>query len=116
MTAEQPASPAMRGAAYFDQWYADMAASPTRDAIMARTLGLPPELRFASALTWQGVADVRTRRELNHCIELGLPFMTGEAVTDLLEQPIGASPLPWLNLPLHDWSVTPEAGSVSSVA
>jgi SAM-dependent methyltransferase len=58
MTAEQPASPAMRGAAYFDQWYADMAASPTRDAIMARTLGLPPELRFASALTWQGVADV----------------------------------------------------------
>jgi SAM-dependent methyltransferase len=58
MTAEQPASPAMRDAAYFDQWYADMAASPTRDAIMARTLGLPPELRFASALTWQGVADV----------------------------------------------------------
>jgi SAM-dependent methyltransferase len=58
MTAEQPASPALRGAAYFDQWYADMAASPTRDAIMARTLGLPPELRFASALTWQGVADV----------------------------------------------------------
>ena len=48
----------MRDAAYFDQWYADMAASPARDAIMARTLGLPPELQFASALTWQGVADV----------------------------------------------------------
>jgi hypothetical protein len=42
--------------------------------------------------------------------------MTGEAVTDLMEQPVGASPLPWLNLPLHDWSVAPEPGSVSSVA
>jgi SAM-dependent methyltransferase len=58
MTSEKPAVPAMRDAEYFDQWYADMAASPTRDAIMARTLGLPPELRFASALTWQGVAEV----------------------------------------------------------
>jgi SAM-dependent methyltransferase len=58
MTSEKPAVPVMRDAAYFDQWYADMAASPVRDAIVARTLGLPPELRFASALSWQGVAEV----------------------------------------------------------
>ncbi|WP_305790205.1 class I SAM-dependent methyltransferase [Symbioplanes lichenis] len=47
-----------RDAAYFDQWYADMAASPVRDAIVARTLGLPPELRFASVLPWPGVAEL----------------------------------------------------------
>ena len=41
-----------RGAAYFDQWYADMATSPARDAIVARTLGLPPQLQSASTLTW----------------------------------------------------------------
>jgi hypothetical protein len=87
---------------------------PTRLAAVSRFVREGPAYRRKQV--WQGVADVRTRRELNHCIELGLPFMTGEAVTDLLEQPIGASPLPWLNLPLHDWSVTPEAGSVSSVA
>ncbi|WP_306211652.1 class I SAM-dependent methyltransferase [Actinoplanes sp. RD1] len=49
---------AARDAAYFDQWYADMAASPVRDAIVARTLGLPPELRFASVLPWPGVAEL----------------------------------------------------------
>jgi hypothetical protein len=32
--------------------------SPARDAIIARTLGLPPELQLASALTWQGIAEV----------------------------------------------------------
>src|SRR5262249_26383800 len=32
--------------------------SPARDAIVARTLGLPPELQFAGVLTWQAVAEV----------------------------------------------------------
>ena len=49
---------AERDAAYFDQWYADMAASPARDAIVARTLGLPPELHSTSMLTWPGIAEV----------------------------------------------------------
>jgi hypothetical protein len=47
-----------RDATYFDHWYADMAASPARDAIFARTLGLPPELLSTSLLTWQGIAEV----------------------------------------------------------
>ncbi|MCW2143164.1 class I SAM-dependent methyltransferase [Actinoplanes cyaneus] len=50
MTANRPT------AAYFDTWYADMAVSPARDAIIARTLGLPPELEFAGTLPWQGIA------------------------------------------------------------
>ncbi|MDQ1652152.1 MAG: hypothetical protein QOI35_1352 [Cryptosporangiaceae bacterium] len=50
--------PPARDAAYFDQWYADMAASPVRDEIVASTLGLPAELAFASILTWDGIAEV----------------------------------------------------------
>lgn len=42
----------------FDSWYADMAASPARDAIVARTLGLPPRLRSSSLLSWQGIAEL----------------------------------------------------------
>lgn len=58
MTSEKPPMAATRDAAYFDQWYADMGASPVRDAIVARTLGLPPELQFTGVLTWQGFAEV----------------------------------------------------------
>ena len=53
---KQPA--AKRDAAYFDQWYADMTTSSVRDAIVARTLGLPPELQSTSLLAWQGIAEV----------------------------------------------------------
>jgi SAM-dependent methyltransferase len=56
--------PAARDAAYFDQWYADMAASPARDAIVASTLGLPPELGFASALPWPGLAEITSALRL----------------------------------------------------
>jgi SAM-dependent methyltransferase len=45
-------------AAYFDQWYSDMAVSPARDAIATRALGLPSEPLFSSLLTWQGLAEV----------------------------------------------------------
>jgi SAM-dependent methyltransferase len=49
---------AKRDAAYFDQWYADMTTSSVRDAIVACTLGLPPELQSTSLLAWQGIAEV----------------------------------------------------------
>lgn len=48
----------MPDATYFDQWYADMATSPARDAIVARTLGLPPHLRSTGLLTWQGIGEL----------------------------------------------------------
>lgn len=54
MTPDTPA----RDAGYFDQWYADMAASDVRDHIVASTLGLPADLGFASMLTWDAIADV----------------------------------------------------------
>jgi SAM-dependent methyltransferase len=63
MTSEKPAVP-VRDAAYFDGWYADMAASPVRDAIIARAMGLPRELRFASVLPWQGIAEVTEQLRL----------------------------------------------------
>ncbi|WP_433718607.1 class I SAM-dependent methyltransferase [Actinoplanes sp. CA-051413] len=49
---------AKRDAEYFDQWYADMAASPTRDTIVARALGLPPELQLAGVLPGQAVTEL----------------------------------------------------------
>lgn len=55
MTTEKPVA---RDAAYFDQWYADMAASTARDAIVARTLHQPPHMEFASALLWSGVSEI----------------------------------------------------------
>ncbi|HZI96141.1 MAG TPA: methyltransferase domain-containing protein [Actinomycetales bacterium] len=58
MSSGGPATPAARDAAYFDRWYADMTTSTARDAIVARTLGLPPELQSTSLLTWQGIAEV----------------------------------------------------------
>lgn len=58
MTTDNPAPAALPGADYFDRWYADIAESARRDAIVARMLRLPAHLRSTSLLTWQGVADV----------------------------------------------------------
>lgn len=58
MSSRKPAFVAKRDAGYFDQWYADMTTSPVRDAIVARALGLPPELQSTSLLTWQGIAEM----------------------------------------------------------
>lgn len=57
MSSQKPAL-AKRDGTYFDQWYADMTVSPARDAIVNRTLGLPPELQSSSLLTWQGIAEM----------------------------------------------------------
>jgi SAM-dependent methyltransferase len=58
MGTDEPVGPTVRDAAYFDAWYADLNASPTRDAIWAHGLGLPPELESTSLLSWQGIAEV----------------------------------------------------------
>src|SRR5690242_5476913 len=57
MTSEQPGAP-VRRAEYFDQWYADMAASAVRDDIVARAMGVPPAAGYAGVLPWQGVAEL----------------------------------------------------------
>ncbi len=51
----------------------------------------------------QGLADVRTRRELEACVRLGALFVTGPAVCEVLEEPIGHIPCPEMNLPLRNW-------------
>uniref|UniRef100_B0SWY2 Uncharacterized protein n=1 Tax=Caulobacter sp. (strain K31) TaxID=366602 RepID=B0SWY2_CAUSK len=63
---------------------------------------------------WQGVTDVRTRRELNHCIDLDAPFVSGAAVSDLLEAPVGTPHLSSLHLPMHEWSRDPEQDTVKA--
>lgn len=52
-------------AEYFDGWYADMAASPVKDDIAQRHLGLPPHLLSTSLLGWRGVADVTAALRLS---------------------------------------------------
>lgn len=66
MTSEKTPVAVMHDAASFDRWYADMAASPARDDIVSRTLGLPPELRSTSLLTWQGIAEVTEALRIPH--------------------------------------------------
>jgi SAM-dependent methyltransferase len=41
----------------FDAWYADMTASPVKDEIQQRHLGLPPHLLSTSLLGWEGIAE-----------------------------------------------------------
>lgn len=62
MSAEQPVP--KLDAEYFDQWYADMESSPAYDALIARTLSLPPELQSTSLLSWQGIDEVATALRL----------------------------------------------------
>jgi hypothetical protein len=65
---------------------------------------------------WQGITDVSTRRELNAALELGTPFLTGPAITELLEAPTDVVPCSALHLPLHDWSAKTEGAVASRVA
>jgi SAM-dependent methyltransferase len=58
MTSEQSPRPAKRDADYFDHWYAEMATSRARNAIVARNLGLPPGLLSTGSMTWPGLAEV----------------------------------------------------------
>jgi len=45
-------------ATYFDEWYADMAESHGKDALVQRHLGLPPDLLSTSLLGWEGLGEV----------------------------------------------------------
>jgi SAM-dependent methyltransferase len=51
-------------AAYFDQWYANMAGIAPNDVILQRHLGLPPSLLSTGLLTWDGIAEVVTALRL----------------------------------------------------
>jgi hypothetical protein len=79
------------------------ASEAVRIAAIGRFMREAPAYRRKSVL--QGVGDVRTRRELNACIDHGAPFLTGSAITDLLETPTGIQSCSALHLPLHDWSM-----------
>jgi 2-polyprenyl-3-methyl-5-hydroxy-6-metoxy-1,4-benzoquinol methylase len=47
-----------RRAGFFDQWYAEMGRSASRDQIVRRTLGLPPDMEASGLLPWAGVPEV----------------------------------------------------------
>lgn len=91
-------------------------AGPEGARLAAMTRFMRDAAGYRRKRVWQGITDVRTRRELNACLELAVPFLTGPAVTDLLEKPTAVTPCSRLHLPLHDWSVEPLAQSRSDVA
>jgi SAM-dependent methyltransferase len=47
-----------RTAGFFDQWYAEMDRSASRDQIVRRALGLPPDMDASGLLPWTGVTEV----------------------------------------------------------
>jgi SAM-dependent methyltransferase len=47
-----------RRAGFFDQWYAEMGRSASRDQIVRRALGLPADMEASGLLPWAGVAEV----------------------------------------------------------
>jgi SAM-dependent methyltransferase len=47
-----------RNAGFFDQWYAEMGRSVSRDQIVRRTLGLPSDMDASGLLPWAGVIEV----------------------------------------------------------
>ncbi|MFI5907540.1 class I SAM-dependent methyltransferase [Dactylosporangium sp. NPDC051541] len=51
-------------AAYFDQWYADMTSSETRDALIAESLGVPADLRLPGVLTGEGLDELASTLRL----------------------------------------------------
>ena len=48
----------LRTAGFFDQWYAAMDRSASRDQIVRRALGLPADMDASGLLPWAGVAEV----------------------------------------------------------
>ncbi|HEX3708140.1 MAG TPA: methyltransferase domain-containing protein, partial [Mycobacteriales bacterium] len=47
-----------RGPAYFDEWYADIGASPTRQALFERVLGVPEEVGPSNVLPLDGLREI----------------------------------------------------------
>ena len=52
-------------ASYFDGWYAEMTASPVKDEIQQRHLGLPARLLSTSLLGWDGIAEATAELRLS---------------------------------------------------
>ena len=62
---------------------------------------------YARKRVLQGVDNLRTRRELQACLKHGAPYLTGPAISAVLDQPLTPRACPIFNLPLHDWSPPP---------
>lgn len=57
---------------------------------------------------WQAITNVRSRRELEFCIKLRVPFLTGRAICEPLTAPATPHQCAADHLPLHDVAATSE--------
>jgi SAM-dependent methyltransferase len=51
-------TPSRLSAEHFNEWYANMVASPAKDEIVRRHLGLPAHMLSTSLLPWDAIAEV----------------------------------------------------------
>lgn len=80
-------------ARYFDQWYADMARSAARDALLQRHLGLPTHVRPNNTVPWSAYPEIAASLALGPgrrlvdlacgrgCFGIELAVMTGAELT-----------------------------------
>ncbi len=59
---------------------------------------------YRAKKVWQGVAGVRTPREVDLCRRLNIPFLSGPAVMALTHRPAGQVIWPACDLPYNGWS------------
>lgn len=64
----------------------------------------------------QGVTDVRSRRELGACLRLAAPFVSGPAISDLMEEPVGGALAAESGLPLRAWHAAPQDAVIGRLA
>ena len=63
-----------RNADFFNQWYAEMGRSASRDQIARRALGLPSDMDVSGALPWAALAEIAATLNLspgNLLVDLG---------------------------------------------
>lgn len=58
---------------------------------------------------WPAITNVRSRRELEACVKLRVPFLTGRAICDPLTAPAPPHQCAVQHLPLHDGAAASEA-------
>lgn len=58
---------------------------------------------------WPAITNVRSRRELEFCIKLRVPFLSGKAISDPLAAPATPHQYGADRLPLHDVAAAPES-------
>jgi hypothetical protein len=56
---------------------------------------------------WPALTNVRSVREVDSFMAAGIPFLSGMAICEPVERPVGGTPWPKVSLPMHDRTEPP---------